>query len=221
MNLAIFDLDNTLIAGDSEAEWPRFMLKRGLLSPTHLAQSEAFYRQYEQGTLDLPEALAFQLAHLADYPRQQLDQLHAEYMQEHILPIIPAKARQRVAGHQAEGDLVLIITATNRFITEPIARELGVEHLIAIELEEDRTGRFTGRPTGVLSFREGKIARLHQWLAERGQTLADFGRTFFYSDSQNDLPLLSLVTHPVAVDPDPVLRVHARQQGWPIISLRA
>ncbi|MBV8047344.1 MAG: HAD family hydrolase [Paludibacterium sp.] len=220
MNLAIFDLDNTLIAGDSEAEWPRFMLKRGLLPPAHLERSEAFYQQYLAGTLDLQAALRHQLAHLADYSRDELDRLHAEYMAEHILPIIPAKARERLAVHRAQGDLVLIITATNRFLTAPIARELGVEHLIAIELAEDADGNFTGQTEGVLSFREGKIARLESWLAERGDKLENYGTVFFYSDSINDLPLMSMVSQPVAVDPDPALRAHAEAHGWPVISLR-
>ncbi|BEV73495.1 MULTISPECIES: HAD family phosphatase [unclassified Paludibacterium] len=220
MNLAIFDLDNTLIAGDSEAEWPRFMLKRGLLPPAHLEKSEAYYQQYLAGTLNLQEALNHQLAHLADFPRSELDALHAEYMAEHILPIIPDKARQLLAAHRAQGDLVLIITATNRFLTAPIAAELGVEHLIAIELEQDSAGNFTGRSEGVLSFQEGKITRLHAWLAERGEQLAQYDKTFFYSDSKNDLPLLSLVSHPVAVDPDPVLRAHAEAHDWPVVSLR-
>ncbi|TDR81446.1 HAD family hydrolase [Paludibacterium purpuratum] len=220
MNLAIFDLDNTLISGDSEAEWPRFMQKRGLLPQSHLDQSEVYYQQYLAGTLDLKAALDHQLAHLADFSRTELEQLHAEYMVERILPIIPGKARALLAAHRAQGDLVLIITATNRFLTAPIARELGVEHLIAIELAEDADGNFTGRAEGVLSFREGKIERLHAWLAERGERLADYRQTFFYSDSKNDLPLLSVVSHPVAVDPDPVLLEHAEAHGWPVISLR-
>jgi HAD superfamily hydrolase (TIGR01490 family) len=220
MNLAIFDLDNTLIAGDSEAEWPRFMLKRRLLSQAHLEQCERYYHEYLAGTLNLHDALNFQLAHLADFSREELDRLHAAYMDEHILPIIPAKARALLAAHRAEGDVVLIITATNRFLTAPIARELGVEHLLAIELEEDGDGRFTGRYTGVPSYREGKIRRLDDWLAARGETLERYGKVFFYSDSQNDLPLLSHVSNPVAVDPDPTLRAHAEAQGWPVISLR-
>lgn len=220
MNLAIFDLDNTLIAGDSEAEWPRFMLKRGLLPQSHLDQCEAFYHQYMAGTLNLPDALNFQLAHLANFTRAELDRLHADYMEAHIRPIIPAPARELLAAHRAQGDVVLIITATNRFLTAPIARELGVEHLIAIELEQDAAGNFTGRFSGVPSFREGKIERLDMWLAARGETLDHYAKTFFYSDSQNDLPLLGRVSNPVAVDPDPTLRAHAEAHGWPVISLR-
>jgi len=220
MNLAIFDLDNTLIAGDSDAEWPKFLCKRGLLPAEHREKSEAFYQHYLAGTLDIGEFLAFQLGHLADFSRSELDALHAEYMDEHIRPIISQKTRDLLAAHRAQGDLVMIITATNRFITGPIARELGVEHLIAIELEQDAAGNFTGRHQGVPSFRDGKITRLAHWLGERGETLSSYEKIFFYSDSHNDLPLLAAVTHPVAVDPDASLRAHAEAHGWPIISLR-
>lgn len=221
MNLAIFDLDNTLIDGDSDAEWPRFLIKRGLLGAEHREQSEAYYQQYLAGTLDIHEALDFQLRHLALFSQQQLNTLHADFMDEHIRPIIPQKARDLLAAHRAQGDQVMIITATNRFVTEPIAAELGVEHLIAVELEQDDQGNFTGRPEGIPSFRDGKITRLEMWLAERGQSLASYEKTFFYSDSHNDLPLLSIVSNPVAVDPDATLRAEAGSHGWPVISLRA
>ncbi|MCW3480467.1 HAD-IB family hydrolase [Neisseriaceae bacterium JH1-16] len=221
MNLALFDLDHTLIAGDSDVEWPKFLMKRGLLDEAFYARrNDHFYEQYKAGTLDIYEFLDFQLEPLTRFSRSELDTLHAAYMQEHILPIIPAKARALVAAHQAAGDTVMIITATNRFITGPIARELGVERLIAVELEEHADGRFTGKPAGVPSFKEGKITRLEQWLAEQGKTLADYEKSFFYSDSRNDLPLLSLVSDPIAVDPDDTLRAHAESHGWPVISLR-
>jgi HAD superfamily hydrolase (TIGR01490 family) len=220
MNLALFDLDHTLISGDSDSEWPRFLTKRGLLNEAHQRQSDAYYQQYLDGTLDIDRFLAFQLKPLAQFDRSELDSLHADYMREHILPIIPQKARDILAAHQAAGDVVMIVTATNRFITAPIARELGVENLIAIELEQDDAGNFTGRPSGVPSFRDGKIVRVEAWLAERGQTLASYDKVFFYSDSHNDLALLSRVSHPVAVDPDSALLAHATQHGWPVISLR-
>jgi HAD superfamily hydrolase (TIGR01490 family) len=220
MNLAIFDLDNTLISGDSDAEWPLFLTKKGLLPAEFAEQSEVFYQQYLDGTLDINAFLAFQLRPLAQFSRQKLDALHAEYMDEHIRPIIPQKARELLAAHRAQGDLVMIITATNHFVTAPIARELGVEHLIAIDLEEGPDGQFTGLPSGVPSFREGKITRLDMWLSERRQTLASYEKSFVYSDSHNDLPLLSRVSNPVAVDPDATLRAHADSLGWPIISLR-
>ncbi|MEQ6291870.1 HAD family hydrolase [Vogesella sp. GCM10023246] len=221
MNLALFDLDNTLIAGDSDSEWPKFLIKRGILDPEHHArQNDYFYEQYKAGTLDIFEFLNFQLAPLTRFSRDELDSLHAGYMAEHILPIIPPKARQLLAAHQTQGDVVMIITATNRFITGPIARELGVEHLIAVELEQDAAGNFTGKPTGTPSFQEGKITRLNEWLAARGETLASYDKTFFYSDSRNDLPLLSIVSNPVAVDADDTLRAHAEAHGWPVITLR-
>lgn len=221
MNLALFDLDHTLIADDSDVQWARFLIKRGLLDgETHSRQNDAYYQDYLNGTLDINAYMAFQMAPLGRHDRATLDRLHADYMAEHILPVIPAKARQCLAAHQASGDQIIIITATNRFITGPIARELGVDELIAIELEEDASGNFTGRPRGVPSFREGKVTRLMQWLEERGQTLASYDKTFFYSDSRNDLPLLSLVSHPVAVNPDETLRAHAEAHGWPVISLR-
>jgi HAD superfamily hydrolase (TIGR01490 family) len=221
MNLALFDLDNTLIAGDSDVEWPKFLIKRGILDEAHHARhNDYFYAQYQAGTLDIYEFLDFQLEPLSRFSRSELDALHADYMAMHILPIIPAKARELLASHQLAGDRVMIVTATNRFITAPIARELGVEELIAVELEELDDGRYSGKPTGTPSFKEGKITRLNEWLASRGETLASYEQTFFYSDSRNDLPLLSIVSHPVAVDPDEVLRAHAKAQGWPVISLR-
>ena len=221
MNLALFDLDNTLIAGDSDTEWPKFLIKRGLLDPEHHArQNDYFYEQYKAGTLDIYEFLDFQLQPLTRFSREELAALHAAYLEEHIKPIIPQKARELLAAHEAQGDVVLIITATNRFITGPIAAELGVEHLIAVELEVDENGNYTGKPTGVPSYQDGKITRLNDWLAQRGETLASYGKSFFYSDSRNDIPLLSIVSHPVAVDPDATLQAHAEEQGWPVITLR-
>ncbi|MCS3804943.1 HAD superfamily hydrolase (TIGR01490 family) [Chromobacterium alkanivorans] len=220
-NLALFDLDHTLIAGDSDFEWPRFLIQRGILEQAHYDErNNYFYRQYQQGTLDIHEYLAFALEPLKRFSRAELDALHADYLEQHIKPIITRKARDLLAAHAAQGDEIIIITATNRFITGPIARELGVEHLIAIELEEEEDGRFTGRVSGVPSFQQGKITRLQQWLDERGLSMDSYGQSFFYSDSHNDLPLLKLVDHPVAVDPDDTLRAHAEQQGWRVISLR-
>lgn len=221
MNLALFDLDNTLLAGDSDVEWPKFLIARGVLDPEYYAERNAvFYQQYKEGTLDIDAFLDFQLSPLARFCRDELDDMHRDYMRQHILPIIPRQARDQVKQHQTDGDLVMIVTATNRFITGPIAREFGVEHLIAVEPEQDADGRYTGGYCGVPSFKDGKITRLNQWLAERGERLSDYQRVWFYSDSCNDLPLLSLVTDPVAVDPDPTLRERAVQHGWPVISLR-
>lgn len=221
MNLALFDLDQTLISGDSDVEWPKFLIRRGLLDSANFSsQHEYFCQRYLDGTLDLHAFLDFQLQPLTRFSRVELEALHAEYMEEHIRPMITQRARNLLAQHADKGDTLMIITATNRFITGPIAVELGVSHLIAVELEEDESGRFTGKTLGTLSFREGKVHRLKEWLQARGETLSSYEGTFFYSDSHNDIPLLSYVTHPIAVDPDETLRAHASKQGWPIISLR-
>jgi HAD superfamily hydrolase (TIGR01490 family) len=217
MRLALFDLDNTLLAGDSDYEWAQFLIDRGVLErATYEAKNDAFYADYKRGVLDIYAFLDFQLAPLARYPRAELDRWHAEFMAERIAPLIRPQARALVEQHA--GDLSVIITATNRFVTGPIAHAFGIPHLIATEVEEVG-GRFTGRPAGTPCFREGKITRLHEWLAGQGRTLADFETSVFYSDSQNDLPLLSLVTEPVVVDPDPVLAAHGREHGWRALSL--
>jgi len=216
--LALFDLDNTLLEGDSDYEWAQFLIEEGVLhAGEYNAKNDWFYERYKDGTLDIHEFLDFQLRPIARRPRAQLDAWHSAFMQRRIRPIILPKATELVAKH--DGALTAIVTATNRFITQPIAAELGVANLLATDIEEDEHGIFSGRPRGTPTFREGKIQRVKDWLAERGTTLADY-ESWFYSDSLNDLPLLELVTHPVAVDPDPTLRAKAAQRGWPIISLR-
>jgi HAD superfamily hydrolase (TIGR01490 family) len=221
MDLVLFDLDNTLLAGDSDYEWAQFLIDRGVLDrATYEAANDRFYEQYQAGVLDIYEFLDFQLAPLARHSRAQLDAWHAEFMDAKIRPMIGRPARDLVAGHLAAGSLCAIVTATNSFVTGPIAREFGVAHLIATE-PETRDGAFTGRVAGVPSFRAGKIARLEQWLSGLGQALEHFDATWFYSDSHNDLPLLELVARPIAVDPDDRLRDLAATRGWPIMSLRA
>ena len=216
--LALFDLDNTLLEGDSDYEWAQFLIEEGVLhAGEYNAKNDWFYERYKDGTLDIHEFLDFQLRPIAGRPRAQLDAWHSAFMQRRIRPIILPKAAELVAKH--DGALTAIVTATNRFITQPIAAELGVANLLATDIEEDERGIFSGKPRGTPTFREGKIRRVKDWLAERGTTLADY-ESWFYSDSLNDLPLLELVTHPVAVDPDPTLRAKAAQRGWPIISLR-
>ncbi len=215
--LALFDLDNTLLAVDSDHAWAQFLIEEGVLHPEEYhAKNEWFYERYKDGTLDIHEFLDFQLKPIAGVARERLDAWHADFMQRKIRPMIPSKAVELVARH--DGALKAIVTATNRFITAPIAAELGIEHLLATDIEEV-DGRFTGRPRGTPTFREGKIARVREWLAARGAALEDY-ESWFYSDSMNDLPLMKLVTHPVAVDPDPFLRAHAAEHGWPVISLR-
>lgn len=220
LQLALFDLDNTLLAGDSDFEWGRFLIQQGVLDAAlRQAQNAQFYADYQQGTLDIHAFLEFQLQPLSQHPRAQLDAWHALFMQEVVRPMMTDQARALVERHRAQGDLLAVVTATNSFVTRPIALEYGVPHLIATE-PEAINGQFTGRVAGLPSFKEGKVTRLLEWLQGRGQTLADFEATWFYSDSLNDLPLLQRVDHPVAVDPDATLRAHAEQAGWPIISLR-
>lgn len=220
MDLALFDLDNTLLAGDSDFEWAQYLILRGVLDrEVYEARNQDFYEQYKAGTLDIHEFLDFQLKPLSRHPRAELDAWHADFMATRILPIITEKGRALVRRHQAEGALVSIVTATNSFVTAPIAREFGIGHLVATE--PARVGEaFTGGVEGIPCFREGKIARVEAWLAGLGLGWTSFERSWFYSDSLNDLPLLGMVSDPVAVDPDPTLEQHARERGWPIVSLR-
>jgi len=220
MRLALFDLDNTLLAGDSDYEWGQFLVDRGVLDrEAYEAQNSAYYEQYKAGTLDIHEYLGFALRPLADHEPQDLARWHAEFMRSRIQPMIGPAARALVRGHLEQGDLCCVITATNSFVTAPIAREFGVAHLIATE-PESRDGRFTGRVAGTPCFREGKVRRLEEWLAGLGHALDDFASSTCYSDSHNDLPILERVRQPVAVDPDEQLAGHAGRRGWPIISLR-
>jgi HAD superfamily hydrolase (TIGR01490 family) len=218
MRLALFDLDNTLLAGDSDFEWAQFLIEKEVLDrEVYEARNRHFYEAYKAGTLDIHEFLDFQLKPLARHPRKQLDHWHAEFMQKKILPIITQKARDLIDSHR--DDARVVITATNRFVTAPIARELGIENLIATEPEEVG-GEFTGQVKGVPSFREGKVERLKSWMAEHGIEWGTVTEIWFYSDSLNDLPLLSIVSHPVAVDPDETLKEHALRHDWRVISLR-
>ena len=221
MRLALFDLDNTLLAGDSDYEWGQFLVDRGVLErDAYEAQNRAYYEQYVAGTLDIHEFLGFALRPLAAHPPADLARWHGEFMAERIRPMIGAKARALVQEHQRSGDLCAIITATNSFVTGPIAREFGIPHLIATE-PESKDGRFTGKVAGTPCFREGKIERLEEWLRGRGKRLADFAESTLYSDSHNDLPLLERVTRPVAVDPDDKLAAKAKERSWAVISLRS
>jgi HAD superfamily hydrolase (TIGR01490 family) len=220
LQLVLFDLDNTLLAGDSDFQWGQFLIEEGLVDhETHLTENLQFYEDYKQGKLDIVAFLKFQLKPLSQHPRAQLDAWHKRYMEKKVRPMMTKKALALVEKHRANGDLMIVITATNSFVTKPIATAYGVEHLIGTTPEEI-DGEFTGRVTGTPSFKEGKITRLNEWLAARGQTLANFESTWFYSDSHNDLPLMKLVDHPVAVDPDAILKTYAEEQGWPVTSLR-
>jgi len=215
--LALFDLDHTLLEGDSDVSWAQFLIEEGVLHPEEFhAKNLWFAERYKDGTLDIHEFLDFQLAPLAAHPREQLDAWHEAYMQRKIRPMIHAGTADLIARHA--GALTALVTATNSFITAPIARELGIGNLVATDVEEVG-GAFTGKARGTPSFREGKVARVNEWLAGLGHRLEDY-ESWFYSDSLNDLPLLERVTHPVAVDPDATLHARATERGWSIISLR-
>ena len=218
MNLALFDLDNTLLAGDSDFEWAQFLIHKGVLDgEIHEQRNLQFFQAYTAGTLNITEFLDFQLAPLAKTKRATLNTWHAEFMRERVRPIITTQARALVAKHRS--DLCAVVTATNSFVTAPIAREFGIDHLLATEPEQ-LNGEFTGGVVGTPSFREGKVTRVQEWLRMQSKEMSDFDKTYFYSDSLNDLPLLSLVSDPVAVDPDPILRAHAQKNRWPVITLR-
>lgn len=217
MSLAIFDLDNTLLAGDSDHAWGEFLVQHGIVdAQTYRETNDRFYQAYLSGELDIQRYLAFALQTLAQHPMDQLLRWREVFIDECIRPMILNAARQLIETHRQQGHYLLIITATNRFVTEPIARLLGVDDLIATDAEIV-AGRFTGEVAGIPSFREGKVVRLQHWLKAQGRKQ---DVTWFYSDSHNDLPLLEQVAHPIAVDPDPELAQTAKQRGWPVISLR-
>lgn len=217
MTLAIFDLDNTLIGGDSDTSWGDYLCEKGYVdAEEHASKHAQFYQDYMDGTLDIMVFLTFQLHILGKHDRATLEAWRADYIETLVTPLLLPKAQALVDQHRDQGHQLLIITATNRFITEPIAQLFGIDELIATE-PEVIAGEYTGKVAGVPSFAEGKVTRLDQWLKDREETLEG---SYFYSDSRNDIPLLEQVTHPVAVDPDDYLRDHAKTAGWEIISLR-
>lgn len=222
-NLALFDLDHTLLPTDSDKEWGRFLIRQGAVDRDSYAQAnEAFYQDYRAGRLDMPAYLRFCLAPLAKYPRDQLDAWHQGYMKEVIEPAIRPEALELLETHRKAGDLIAIVTATNEFVTRPIAKALGVDHLIGTQpatVGDDPNARYTGEYVGTPSFREGKIVRTEQWLTSLGKTWSDFSHIFFYSDSANDVPLMEKATHPVATNPDETLREIALARRWPILEL--
>jgi HAD superfamily hydrolase (TIGR01490 family) len=215
--LAIFDLDNTLLAGDSDYLWGLYLAEQGVVDGVHhQRENERFYQEYREGRLDIFEFLRFSLKPLSENDPDRLHQLREQFLRERIDPIILPAAVKLIEEHRSAGDTLLIITATNSFVTEPIAARLGIENLIATD-PEMVDGRYTGEVEGEPSYREGKVIRLQRWLQEREENLTD---SSFYSDSHNDIPLLEQVDKPVAVDPDEQLTAHASSRGWPIISLR-
>lgn len=217
MTLAIFDLDNTLLAGDSDHAWGEFLVGQGLVDGNwYKAQNDSFYADYCAGRLDIVAYSEFVFSVLTRHDDATLADWHRRFMADKVAGMILPKGRELLARHRAAGDRLLIITATNRFITGPIADELGVADMLATEPER-RDGRYTGKVAGTPCFHEGKITRLKEWLAETGESAEG---CWFYSDSRNDIPLLEFASRPVAVDPDPVLESHANAKGWPVISLR-
>jgi HAD superfamily hydrolase (TIGR01490 family) len=217
MTLALFDLDNTLLAGDSDHAWGEFLVRRGLVDGAwYKAQNDRFYADYCRGELDIIAYSEFVFAVLVKESPETLAAWHREFMAEDVSRMILPKGRELLEQHRARGHRLVIITATNRFITGPIAAELGVTDLLATE-PEMRDGRYTGKVAGIPCYQHGKIERLQQWLAETGESAEG---CWFYSDSRNDIPLLEFATHPVAVDPDEPLRAHAASNSWPVISLR-
>lgn len=222
MNLAIFDLDNTLIAGDSDYLWGQFLVDKKLVDgEVYERENQRFYDEYKTGTLDIFEFLQFSLAPLSQHSIDELNTLHKEFMQTRINSIWLPKAEALLEKHRKNNDYLLIITATNHFVTAPIAQKLGVDDIIAT-MPEKIDNHYTGKVSGIPCFQEGKVTRLEQWLEQKNQERREFNlqESYFYSDSFNDLPLLQKVGHPIAVDPDEKLRNYAQQQGWPVISLR-
>ena len=217
MALAIFDLDHTLLSGDSDHAWGQYLVDRGLVDPAiHQQRNDHFYEQYKSGTLDIHEYLEFAMRPLTQYDTEQMLAERERFLIERIDPLITQHARDLIEKHRAAGDVLLIITATNGFVTYPIAARLDIEHIIAPH-PEVVDGRYTGKTVGIPSFQGGKVTRLNDWIAEHQHSLEG---SYFYSDSHNDLPLLRIVDHPVAVDPDNTLKAAAEAAGWPIISLR-
>jgi HAD superfamily hydrolase (TIGR01490 family) len=219
-NLCLFDLDDTLLPLDSDHAWGKFVTKLGWVDAAEFTRrNDAFYGQYSAGTLDIHEYVAFTTQPLRVRSALQAQAAHAQFMAEVIAPQIHPAALNLVRDHQARGDWVVLVTATNEFVTAPIAQALGIADLLAVQLERDAAGSITGRIQGIPSFREGKVLRVQEWLAARGASWADFERISVYSDSINDLPLLARATHPVATNPSPALLAHAHAQHWRILNL--
>ena len=220
MNLALFDLDGTLLPTDSDHAFGEFMVEIGWVDGVAWrARNDAFYAQYQAGTLDLGEYLDFATSAWRGRPLAEAEAARARFMREVIGPRLHEQARALVDRHRHEGDQVAIVTATNEFVTRPIASAFGVDQLLAVDLERDDNGRVTGRALGVPTFREGKVTRVEAWLAAQGRQWADFDDVLFYSDSTNDLPLLERVRTPIATNPTPALEAIARERGWRIIKL--
>nr|WP_315199715.1 HAD-IB family hydrolase [uncultured Aquabacterium sp.] len=222
MNLCLFDLDHTLLPLDSDHEFGEFIIRQGLVDAgDYRRRNDEFYQRYCDGTLVLDDYIAFTTSVWRQMDERAQSELQQAYMAEVILPALQPQAVELVERHRAQGDLLAIVTATNEFVTRPIANAFNVEHLIAVKLARDAAGHVTGRIDGVPSFREGKITRVEQWLSDQGRHLGQFDRVSFYSDSPNDLPLLERATDPVATNPSPELEAVAQARGWRILRLFA
>ncbi|MDX1693593.1 MAG: HAD family hydrolase [Ketobacteraceae bacterium] len=217
MTLAIFDLDNTLLGGDSDHAWGEFLISKGIVDEaTYKSANDTFYEDYKRGELDIFAYLEFALEPLTRFSMEELGRLHREFMRDYVEPMILPKAKDLISQHRRRGDYLMIITATNTFVTAPIADALGVDELLATN-PEIINNRYSGRVAGTPCYQQGKVERLEAWLQEHEETLEE---SYFYSDSINDLPLLEQVSHPVAVDPCERLKKIAEEKSWPIISLR-
>ena len=217
-NLAIFDLDRTLITCDSDVAWAAYLAEKGIFNEDDSKKRDQFYDDYDNGCLDIDAFLRFQLAPLGKFSRHELDTMHAEFMDKYIVRHITTTAKNMVKNHIDNGDDVVLVSATNEFVITPIAAQFGIHNVVGVRLVIDQNGNYTGEYTGTPSFKEGKIVRLNEWLQQQGKTMSDYERTYFYSDSHNDLPLLRLVDCPVAVNPDAVLHAAATEKGWQIIT---
>lgn len=217
MTLALFDLDNTLLSGDSDYAWGQFLVSKGLVEKDHYeTANQYFYDQYKLGVLDIHEFSAFSFKPLSERSMAELAELHREFMATTILPLMSTAAQDLVNQHRQQGHTLVVITATNSFITRPIVEAFGIPNLLATE-PKIVDGHYTREIDGIPCFQAGKVTRLQHWLQNRAETLAG---SYFYSDSHNDLPLLEMVDNPVAVDPDDTLRAIASERGWPVRSLR-
>ena len=223
--LALFDLDHTLLPCDSDYEWGQFLARIGVVDSEYYAkQNERFYQDYKEGKLDIHEFLRFALKPLSEHSRAQLKEWHDAFMEEVIHGQLRHEAIDLVKRHQDAGDLCCVITATNSFVTRPIVESFGIQHLIATEpatIENDPLGNYTGEVKGTPNFRAGKIQNLHDWLAAQNLSFDKMPRSYFYSDSMNDLPLLEEVSNPIATNPDDRLRHEAHKRNWPILELFA
>ena len=218
MNLVLFDLDHTLLNGDTQSEWGRYLAGRGIIDRAAYETAMAVFDQgYRRGALDIQGLVEFQSNILKPYPLSTLHAWREEFVQERIRPLIVEAGWKAIAEHKQQGDDIILITATNEFLTTPIAKLLGIEHLIASQEGYDTQGNLTGGISGTPSYREGKVTRLYQWFKEQQRTRSYYGKVLFYSDSHNDLPLLSLVDEPIIVNPDPQLREHALNNKWKIV----